>query len=230
MRRFTLIELLVVIAVISVLTSMLLPALSQAQARAHGVGCGSNLRQLGAAFIMYSTDNRYLLPPGYHSNIYVHGGVNWAWYLLEYYGDVRVLDCPASPDGPPAETCVGLHLYDGNYGWNYDGTNGSRGKLHHHISTPSRAYLVFDSGDQCVTYGANTWKNLMEELDLDWDSGLEGANRHRGLMNVLHVDGHLDTVNLRSFLACPNGTNQSPWFVEWSLGTLEGGAIPYPDR
>ncbi|MHC4885548.1 MAG: type II secretion system protein [Planctomycetota bacterium] len=54
---FTLVELLVVIGIISVLASLLLPALKNAQYAALDIKCRNNLKQYGQVILMYTMDN-----------------------------------------------------------------------------------------------------------------------------------------------------------------------------
>ncbi len=56
-RRFTMIELLVVISIITILASMLLPALKQAREAGNRAACSSNFRQIGTAICEYGSDN-----------------------------------------------------------------------------------------------------------------------------------------------------------------------------
>jgi prepilin-type N-terminal cleavage/methylation domain-containing protein len=67
---FTLVELLVVIAIISVLASLLLPALEQAMDAARMVECQNRLKQIGTAFFFYAGDYDGVLPdePAYYAS------------------------------------------------------------------------------------------------------------------------------------------------------------------
>ena len=66
MRRrnaFTLVELLVVIGIIAVLMGILMPALNKAREASRIVQCGSNLRQIATAMLMYANANKGRLLP-----------------------------------------------------------------------------------------------------------------------------------------------------------------------
>jgi prepilin-type N-terminal cleavage/methylation domain-containing protein/prepilin-type processing-associated H-X9-DG protein len=59
---FTLIELLTVLAVVATLAALLLPALAGARAKAQGIQCLGNQRQLTLAWALYAHDNHDRIP------------------------------------------------------------------------------------------------------------------------------------------------------------------------
>lgn len=61
-QAFTLVEMLCVIAIISILASLLLPALNRGLVRARRIDCVNNLRQTGLAFHVFMHDHKGNFP------------------------------------------------------------------------------------------------------------------------------------------------------------------------
>jgi len=84
LKGFTLVELLVVIAIIALLISILLPSLAKARQQAALVYDASNMKQIMNAVLLYSAENKGLLP--YHSfgGLPVRGSTLSQW---DYWGN-----------------------------------------------------------------------------------------------------------------------------------------------
>jgi prepilin-type N-terminal cleavage/methylation domain-containing protein len=100
---FTLIELLVVIAIIAILATLLLPVLAKSKSQAHIVQCASNLKQWGAAEVMYTGDNNGFFPDN-------SKGVDLSWMssmiVSNFYPAYLTKDVRGTQNDPRAATDV----------------------------------------------------------------------------------------------------------------------------
>ncbi|MFQ6131955.1 MAG: DUF1559 domain-containing protein [Armatimonadota bacterium] len=92
---FTLIELLVVIAIIAILAAILFPVFSRARERARQASCLSNLRQLGAAIMMYVQDHDGTYPMSAYLNRSCVATVNYL--IIPYVRNDQLGECPSDP-------------------------------------------------------------------------------------------------------------------------------------
>ena len=96
-QGFTLIELLVVIAIIAILAAILFPVFARAREKARQASCTSNLKQIGLALQMYSSDYDGLLPlanqyPG------TDGPPGLVDVLEPYTKNKQIFRCPSDKD------------------------------------------------------------------------------------------------------------------------------------
>jgi len=129
---FTLIELLVVAAVLATLAGLLLPSLAAARQQAQAAVCGSNLRQIALANLLYAPEHGDALCPG-AADIVLTNLHRWHGQrdrptqpfdgrrgpLVPYYGvDGQLRACPALRiDVPPGDPRR-FEQNCGGYGYN----------------------------------------------------------------------------------------------------------------
>jgi prepilin-type processing-associated H-X9-DG protein/prepilin-type N-terminal cleavage/methylation domain-containing protein len=115
---FTLVELLVVTGLIAILVSLLLPVCSKARAAAQAAACMSNLRQMGVAWTMYTSDNRGRLVEYVWSSP-TSPDRAWRAYWLGVLDGYKVrgksLMCPSADEAMPYNQNQGYGNV--NYAW-----------------------------------------------------------------------------------------------------------------
>ncbi len=196
---FTLIELLVVIAIIAVLVAILLPALKSARDQSKAVACMSNLKQIGTATQGYLLDNNDWFPPGG----YTGNADLWKTYLTIYFSQARegiwisknwtrVWICPACTDAQQGYDHYKIAYYNGQrYGLSGFVGNTPICMKMTQIERPYQDVAWVADGEPGVCDSfiySNFW--IYDDPAFYYHI----SRRHRGLTNILWVDGHVEGI------------------------------------
>ena len=219
-KAFTLIELLIVIAIIAILSALLFPALKLAKNKASTLTCGSNLKQIGVAQVLYVGDNNE------YYNCWRNAMVVWPMLLDEYLktglkgpGNAPVckrgslFDCPTNKDFKDGDCgyCA--------YGYNIaffgkevlaDGTYKDKDCWFRTKHFPPARLTQIRKPSELLTH-CDSWESFgtlnQRSHGWGWVEGMPmAAYRHARSVNILYGDGHVTPVNFMEVLNTnPNG-------------------------
>jgi prepilin-type N-terminal cleavage/methylation domain-containing protein/prepilin-type processing-associated H-X9-DG protein len=203
-RGLTLMEILIVITIIVVLALVGMSVVGKLRNQAKSVVCTGNLKQVGSAILMYSSDNNDQLLPLQGNKEDGSRGDIWPMVLAKagYLWDTPNVGPP--PCGKGVWTCPSCDFMSNAYGaygivegiFNYPENSGAGPKRMSSISRPNATWLIGDvmqRQDPKKGWYA-IWKNPG-----NWASGHGPAEGRHGSnrTNVCMFDGHVESLTTK---------------------------------
>lgn len=216
-RNFSLIELLIVISVISILVSMLLPALNRARMSANRIACTGNLKQIGTFCGFYTDANDGFLFSCAMPSTMVSGTRPWVRYDSSPFVNgvqvpretmAKLLLCPS--DSNPSDD--GLTNNPGFYSF---GFNSNLNFLKpERLKNLPQICIMADTADDT---GDGSGANYMISHSANYRKYLLAASiRHQLYPNILYLDGHAGSLSdLTRYAGASVNSNAADFQTFW---------------
>jgi prepilin-type N-terminal cleavage/methylation domain-containing protein/prepilin-type processing-associated H-X9-DG protein len=194
-RGFTLIELLVVVTIILILAAIVMPSYRTVQENSKTMKCASNLRQIGAAMILFSQDHSDCFPESGGEITWTTGTTgpySWMQQIAPYIGNAP--DPATQAQGASVFTCPSSS-YALSFDKYYSYFNGAHAA---YVAAggfaPVRRDLISMPAEQILSGDITDWPEA--QMDADKDDYTQNpidvkSPFHNGVVNLLYADGHV---------------------------------------
>lgn len=236
-RAFTLIELIVVIVVIAILVAIFLPVLQTVRRKANLTKALSNLKQVGAGFMLYANENNYTLPgrtadpsnqttPKWPALLAGTDGSGTPNLTTNYVGDVRVYIAPGDQTIDPnrADLFAFLTTNDtNNCSWIMNGYN-DLGAL----SNPSVSVRTVNFASPAETILLGVQKGGQANFYMDFLNGDNTNVLNLAMYNdgspYLFADGSVQFITQKQYMQpAPQGSSN---YGDWLWISDKSSAVP----
>jgi len=247
-QAFTLIELLIVIVILAIIAAILFPVFARVKESAHRVGCMSNFRQFGVAFVLYANDSDDVLinPGAYDKDATDSGQQALDPYVRVPQGQTKatIYLCPSDTQVYYQNTLLGgpsqfnWKGYPTTYGMNVflQPPNAQDPDPDRCFTPPAKQLSVswngppFSSESNLFFNGTNlgaggiseTAIDLPANTDMLFESVVEGGSAS-GYVGVSQRGG--DFMNVQGFFQTQDQANQ--WYVATGAYTLQQATAPW---